>query len=109
LTGSQQFDHYHYTASGLDLSDVFGEHDAQATRVWAQDAAYHYRIAIGSLCGRNRPLDVTELVRIVAAVGEVLPGPFHLWGVKLSSLRASARAGRMTTDPYGESTDSTLF
>ena len=93
---AQQFDHYHYTAFGLDLSDVFGERDAHATRAWAQHAANHYRIGIGSLCGRNRPLEVSDLVRIVAAVAEVLPGPFHLWGVKLTSLRALARAGLMS-------------
>ncbi len=93
---AQQFDHYHYTAYGLDLVDAFGDDDAQATRTWGQHAAQHYRVGIGSLCGRNQPSEVAELVRVVAAVAEVLPGRFHLWGVKLSCLRALARAGLMS-------------
>jgi hypothetical protein len=32
------------------------------------------------LCGRNQPVEVAELVRIVAAVAEVLPWPLHLLG-----------------------------
>jgi len=93
---AQQFDHYHYTAHGLDLVDVFGEDAAHAARAWAQHAATHYRVGIGSLCGRNQPVEVAELVRIVTAVAEVLPWPFHLWGVKLNCLRALARAGLMS-------------
>jgi hypothetical protein len=92
---AQQFDHYHYTAYGLDLVDVFGDHEALATGAWGQHAAQHYRVGIGSLCGRNQPSEMADLVRVVAAVAEVLPGRFHLWGVKLSSLRALARAGLM--------------
>jgi hypothetical protein len=61
---AHQFDHYQHTAFGLDLTDVFGERDAHATRAWAQHAANHYRIGIGSLRGRNRPLEVSDLVRI---------------------------------------------
>jgi hypothetical protein len=89
----QELDRYHFTAGALDNIDVFGEADAEATRLWAERAVSQYRIGIGSLCGRNRPLEIADLVRIVAAVADVLPGPFHLWGVKLTSLRALTRAG----------------
>jgi len=77
---AQQFDQYHHTDYGLDLVDLFGEDQARATRAWAQHAARHHRVGIGSLCGRNQPSEVAELVRIVTAVAEVLPGPFHLLG-----------------------------
>jgi hypothetical protein len=72
---AQEFDHYHYTAYGLDLVDVFSEDQARATRAWARHMARHHRVGIGSLCGRNQPSEVAELVRIVTAVAHVLPGP----------------------------------
>jgi hypothetical protein len=71
---------YHHTAYGLDLVEVFGEHEALATGAWGQHAVQHHRVGIGSLCGRNQPSEIAELVRVVAAVAEVLPGRFQHLG-----------------------------
>lgn len=48
----------------------------------------YFRVGVGTLCRRARP----ALIRaVVQAVSEELPGiPLHLWGVKLTSLRAVA-------------------
>jgi hypothetical protein len=83
---------YHYTAYAVDRYDWDGElvRDPELFR-WAEHGAAHARVGIGSLCRRT---NVAEIVAIVRAVAEVLPGErFHLWGVKLGALAALRRAG----------------
>ena len=73
---AQQFDHYHYTASARPV-DAFGDATTHRQLEPGTARCAAYRVGIGSPCGRNQPSEVAELVRVVAAVAEVLPWQFH--------------------------------
>lgn len=97
---------YDYTAYAEDRY-FHGEEiseEAQARYDEAEHGAEYRRVGIGSLCKRET---VSEIVEIVRAVAEVLPGQsFHLWGVKLNALAALRDAGLL---PLIASTDSSAW
>jgi hypothetical protein len=91
----QDFDYGYLGSGNYDIADSNMEDDSEILlekiATWSMHCATHRRIGIGSLCQRR---DTKEIVRIVQAVHEILPGmTFHLWGVKVSSLRELMRAG----------------
>ena len=96
---AQQFDHYHYTAYGRPGRRVQGDGDAQCNSNLGDSMLLQRYQGRRGPAVRPQPAirSRAELGTCTsAAVAEVFPGRFHLWGVKLSCLRALARAGLMS-------------
>jgi hypothetical protein len=73
----------YYSERPGDLYETDDEPDPAQLAV-AEANLLDYRVGIGTLCRRASAGQIAE---IVAALAEALPGvPFHLWGIKLSSL-----------------------